>query len=793
MNENPDYWNLDESPGYLRIYNSNAGTGYQNLLLRTVGMGFGVDIEANGAVTIKQVGGWGVQNAWAEGNVFSNNSREGLIVFSNGPVSVAFFQAKDNGFGGIYIDASHGSGAVMVSGMNNNWQNLVGNNHDGLVVLAKGNITISKVQGSNNGVTGGGFDNSNGTGNVTLTDAWFDGNGWYGLAVNTNGAVSWTNGSASGNFKYGANIIDLGLGKAVTIKNVTANNNGETGIYVESKGVVTITESEGNNNSANYYTIDYGEWWSDNLNYDQVWFFNGEQDDHVFIELFSSGRFTPSMGIYDPEGNLVDWIDGTSGSVSYDFTLPADGQYEIHVGTDNNDCNCWRYDLKLYEGTVPDPWTSISNSANGFYVDNHNGTGAVTITNTYNRWNGNNSGSNIYILSSGAVTLTGMDLNDGARGLFINNTFAVSGAPGVTLTKVNAYNNNWNALEIQSKGAVVVKTADLSGNWGAGYNVVNTYGATSSPMTFTDVNVNSSNDQGLYLRSNGAVTLTNVTSNGNLNTGIDIITPGAVKITNGGANGNRSDGISIVAGGAISLTNIYTGDNGQRDGDGNPLMDAYGIYLENTNLLGIAPVTLTNLTSSHNTLDGLYIDTTGAVTINTLTTNDNTDWGLRLDQTDAPDSLKPITLNLATAINNGMDGIYVDARGSITANTFVAHFNHSGSGVFFDNRSGTGSVTVLNTLGKKLNLTVANGSSGVAIYSNGAVTITQLESLSNTVDGLDVDNSTSTALVKPVVNLSNIITRYNTQVGIYVHSLGVTTISNSWSISNSWDGIKSGS
>jgi hypothetical protein len=297
-------------------------------------------------------------------------------------------------------------------------------------------------------------------------------------------------------------------------------------------------------------------------------------------------------------------------------------------------------------------------------------------------------------------------------------------------------------------------------------------------------------ETGVHLRSDGAVTLTNVSSNGNGNQGFDIITPGAVKFTNGGANGNSHDGIGIEAGGAISLTNIYTGGNGWRDEFGNPDTDGNGIALTSTNALGTAPITITNVTSNHNTLNGVYIDTLGAVTVNTLKVENNTNYGLFLDQTDAPDSLKAITLNLVTASNNGMDGIKVNAKGGITANTFVAHFNRSGSGVVLDNTSGTGSVTLLNTLGNKLNITVANSSSGVAIYSNGAVTINQLESLSNGVDGLDVDNSTSTALVKPAVNLSNIITRYNNQVGIYVHSLGVTTISNSWSISNGWDGIK---
>ncbi len=41
VNENPEYWNLTDTFGYLRIYNNNGQTGSQNMLLRTVGSGYG--------------------------------------------------------------------------------------------------------------------------------------------------------------------------------------------------------------------------------------------------------------------------------------------------------------------------------------------------------------------------------------------------------------------------------------------------------------------------------------------------------------------------------------------------------------------------------------------------------------------------------------------------------------------------------------------------------------------------------------------------------------------------------
>jgi putative surface-exposed virulence protein len=822
INENSNYWNLDEHPGFLRIYNSTAQTGGQNLLLRTAGVGYGVDIDAKGAVTIKQVGGWGVQDGWAEGNVFSNNSEEGLNILSNGAVNVAFFQVQNNRpSGGVFIDARNGNGAVTITGMNNNWQNLANNQADGLLIIAKGNITISNIQAFGNGRFGTNLSNSLGTGNVTLNDAWFDNNAVDGLAIVTNGTVTWKNGSANGNNSAGAEIFLLGAGKSLTISNVNASDNHDTGIYVESRGAVTLTEVETNNNSVDNSFIFYGDWWTDNLNPNQVWYFNGLEDDLVSLELFSD-RFTPSIWIYAPDGSMVDWIDGSAGEVYYDFYLPMDGKYEVHVGTDNPGCACWGYGFKLYSDSVPEPLgVTKQRLINGIYVDNTGGAGAVSITNTYNRWIANNSGTDVVVLSNGAVTVKGMDLNDsGAGGLLVNNSSVVTGAPGVTLTNVNFYNNNGDSAWIRTKGPVTVMNSDQSGNWGYGFDIDNTIGTALSLITMTNVSLNNegSVETGVYLRSDGGVTLTNVTSSRNGNNGFDIIATGAVKFTLVGSlenNGygaivttpstftiagsptgstwftnNSGTGLYVVSGGAISLTKVFAGNSGGRDEiTGDPITYANGIYLVSTNAAGTSPITLNDVTSTYNTLDGLYIDTNGAVSVNTITTNDNDDRGLYLDQTGAPDSLKPITLNLVTAINNGMDGIYVIARGSITANTFTAHLNHSGSGVLFDNTYGTGSVTVLNTLGNKFNVTVGNGSSGVAIYSKGAVTITQLESLGNTVDGLDVDNSTSSALVKPTVSLSNIINHNNIQAGIFVKSNGVTTIHNSLSTSNGWDGI----
>ncbi len=740
-----------------------------------------------------------------------------MFIGTNGPVTVDFFQARDNGGFGIEVFSTGGTGAVTIKGTNNLDRNLSYNGR-GMRITARGNITLTNIDTSENGEYGASLVNNTGTGTVTLTNAYFDWNE-YGLDVLTTGAVTWKNGSANDNFLYGVLINNEGVltGKPVTLTNVYASSNGLTGLSIFSKGIVTLTDTEANNNSANYFIVAYGERWLDNLNDDQVWIFNGTNGDHVTVQI-NTPNFNPWIYITDPNGNFVDSADGIDGSLSLTIDLPMNGEYMIHVGTDQY----WPmngYELSLYEGSVPFLWAVKESAANGIYIDNHSGVNAgVTITNnSYNRWNSNNSGANVVVLSSGAVAVTRMDLNESRQGgLIVNNTFSTT-SPGVTLTNINFYSNDLTAVQIYTKGAVIVKGADIGGNAEGGYYIVNNSGTALSPITFIDVRVNNygSTGVGVFLRSRGAITFTNVESNGNGGDGVDIQTLGAVTFTNVSAwnndgygvnvvtpgaftlnkpavgsnrfSNNESTGLVVYAGGKVALTNIEAFDNGWRDEFGDPVTYAEGISINNTNTVGTSPITLTNAETSGNTMQGTRIITSGPVTINTLTANNNSGNGLFIDQSSAPGSLFPIILNNIKANYNGFDGMYIFGKGAITVNKFEVNLN-TGNGANLLNNfgSGTAGVTILNSLG--YNIAVANGGSGVNIESFGAVTVTGLETIYNSVDGLDVRNNFSS--ITPLVTLNSVISRENSQVGIFVDSKGIVTINNSWSASNHWDGIQ---
>ena len=690
------------------------------------------------------------------------------------------------------------------------------------------------MQANRNSDYGAHLANDKGAGSVTLTDASFDRNGDTGLVILTTGAITWENGSANENGGFGADLSNSdGIGKAVSITNVTASWNNSTGLYILSNGVVTVTDSQADTNSLNYYDIQDADYWIDNLSNDQVWFYDGTSGEKVTIQV-DSLRVTPKITVTF-SGNEVTLTSDVPGE--WYFTPVDTGTYQILVEAADN-WNGYEYEIKLYEGDTEPTWGDpFENPANGIYVDNRGGIGGVTISNAYSRWNSNNSGTDVVIHSQGAVTLKNMDLNDsGEGGLWVDNTKDGAGASSVTLTNVNFNVNDGDAAYILTEGAVTVNSSNSGSNMGGGFYVDNTHESAISPITFTNVSVDGYFGRdlgftypGIYLRSNGAVTFTNVNSSQFGGNGIDIDADGAVKFTEVGAdsnlgygarvitlstftivgsptgfswfNNNLLDGLDVDAVGAISITKVYAGNNGFDRDTGDYAESAIGIRLISSNMFGTAPISLTNVTSNHNTADGLRIETLGAVTINTLTMNDNINYGISIDQSNALDSSKAITLNLVTVNNNGFDssytngwdGLYVLAKGSITVNTLIA-LNNAATGAVLINDDGTGAVTMLNTLGNKYNVVVGNGRgyngdqshTGLFIRSKGAVTINQLETIFNTGDGLDVYNENAT--LKPAVKLTNVISRGNL-VGMFVRSTGVVTIDKSWATDNGQDGI----
>ena len=217
-------------------------------------------------------------------NVFTHNGSTGLSAISSGIATLSNVTASYNGTS----HGSAGSGAYVVNCLYNTFSpqcenvsvphavtlkginNFNGNNIDGLVVYTLGAITASQVTASNNTHGRGAFlDNqwSYQDYNITLTgNNVFNGNGNAGLEAYSNGSIAMSSLTASGNTGGTSPVTGYDVGGAdlnnvsktttpVTITltgfNSFENNLGSgTGLYAFSDGAITISNLTANNNSS---------------------------------------------------------------------------------------------------------------------------------------------------------------------------------------------------------------------------------------------------------------------------------------------------------------------------------------------------------------------------------------------------------------------------------------------------------------------------------------------------------------------------------------------------------------
>ena len=110
-----------------------------------------------------------------------------------------------------------------------------------------------------NGGEGININNTYASGNlpVTLTNCLANGNGWSGIEIDSKGSVTLTNTGAEGNATgHGAYIVNTlsTAASGVTIKSSTTaalydfSANGGNGIFIESKGIISVGNVTANSN-----------------------------------------------------------------------------------------------------------------------------------------------------------------------------------------------------------------------------------------------------------------------------------------------------------------------------------------------------------------------------------------------------------------------------------------------------------------------------------------------------------------------------------------------------------------
>jgi hypothetical protein len=757
---------------------------------------YALDVESSKNITLTNVdvqdnttdlGGAYIDTLAGTGNVvvndstFNGNVGIGLTVYSNGTITGKNLSANNNDDGGAFLDNSFAASAKAVTLTGSN--NFKFNGLEGLYITSDGAITLSNVTAIyNSGGSGAYLDNCGGYNanefcNNTVASAVtlkgtnnFSNNGWDGLRVWTRGAITISNITANNNGTdtnrpaaddpdqydhqitgqeydaYGKGVFLNNYGglvqKAVTLTGTnTFNGNASNGLFVNASGLIKVSNLTASNNGCDLLfdtDISYcaGAYLQAYLGVTLTGFgvFEGNTENGLGVSSFFKGAVTLNSLYADGNGfNGVDIL--TVGATPVNVTINGTNFFNNNSADGLN---------VISDGMVTlNNLTANGNDADGVYVDNY--TFAVTPKGVNlkgaNVFNGNGD-TGLFVVSSGAITTYNLTANDNDYGVYLDNCLA-SGPTTcgtgftpmtITLNGMNTFNDNGQSgLEVVAWGAIKVNNLTSTFNNGAGAYLDNMWNGTTGSITVSGYGIlNKNGDSGLEAYSAGAITLANLTVNDNIGSGAEIY--------------------------------------------------------NNFNPLKPANVTLTGVNQfNDNWFSGLEIYSHGSILLNNITANENgmtgglSGYGVYVDNClyngSNCDTLtaKPITLNGVNIFNgNYDDGLYVSSLGAIKVNKVTANSN-GGDGANLENQYGfMNSAITLTGYGIFNN----NLDDGLDVLSNGALTMSNLTANFNTIDGVKLDNYSDTLTPVTVTLLGTNTFNGNQYDGLTVYSDGQITLNN---------------
>ncbi len=609
------------------VLNNNIGTAGTITLLNvtsTFNEGDGLDIYARGAITatntiVENNGDWGayINNTFAFTDQpvtlkgfqqFNDNGDKGLAIYSNGLVTLGNLAATGNGADGVWVDntTSLTSKGVTISGSNLFFQN----NSVGLIVLSKGNISLSNATSIENGGIG-----------ILLDNCFYNGTGCSGKgSINVSGVnIANQNGGVG---------IAVGSFGSITVSNLTANSNGpsDSGARLSN---LTCNFDCSVYSKAPITLLGYGTFLYNNSNA----FFS---DPGLFI--YSNGTVTTNNLTASVNGGIGALLAGNMVVVKGVNVFNYNNRFGLQViaqkgittvsnvtanGNGDDGVNILNLGLGVLLSGVNTAINSIG--SNGFYIDT---AGFATVNNITASGNGDYG---LYIEADGAITINNITANNNSNaGVFLANDISTSKPVNVTLNGFNTFSENSDGgIEIFSYGAVLINNATANNNFGYhGIYVNNQNFFIAKPVTFTGfVVANANYYDGVNILTDGLVTMSNVNASQNLDEGVNIDNSQVATRQNGVTllgssffNSNNNNGLYVTSYGTITLNNVTAIDNGY------PGVMSYGTFLNNTGGLLAKNVTLTGVNNFNLNYDqGLWIYTDGAATLNRINADHN-DW-----------------------------------------------------------------------------------------------------------------------------------------------------------------------
>ncbi len=652
--------------------------------------GQGILVNSKGNITLNAVSVWDNSSegivldnttSGATGSILMLNTLGANSIGDNGMDGLQISTFKNITLNALAVSGSGGNGiTVAVTGLNtllilNNVSSYT-NDGWGIVADVGGMITWNKggawENGQNVGLMGGGAQLGNTFSGlpkaITLKDVNFDGNlGNHGLLLKSTGPVTLTNINASSNAfaglwfnshaGFGGNVI---IQRTLTEGYNKFNLNGTVGLYIITKGSITLNRVQADENSfgnahldtcqnigtcqgrgsitINGTSIYPSEFSASGLNqglwinsYGAVKMTNifANYNDGAGIEIVYSGGPVSIMGTTNmfsynganASGGGIGLIVRTPASVSLTNVIAYqnDGEgFDIETqssaGNVTINATVANFLNPIYSnngtgiiiragGSVTIGKVDVSmNSEGGLYIYNETALLPKPVTITASRFIQNmGTYDGVYVDSIGPITITSVVSGENGRyGGSFDNSFAPTTPALVTISKSTFEGNANLGVKVKSKAVIAVSGITVWGNQAGGALFINSTSPTSAAVNVLGTNVFVDNaSEGLRIESNGLVTVAGTTASHNGLQGILILTNGAVTITGSQTNLNAWEGVLTNTAGNVILSSLVALSNG------------YSANLAGVNITSTAgKVTILNSSMIGNTAQGILVDVT---------------------------------------------------------------------------------------------------------------------------------------------------------------------------------------
>jgi putative surface-exposed virulence protein len=748
-------------------------------------------------------------NVFIQNSQFNSNSGEGLFSIQYGNVDLKNVRATGNSSAGAHIDTCNWDGVdghycqnpftgnITIS-QSTFTENLSVTSNYGLLAFAKGTINITDVLSEWNGVGGGAWgaelfnDEGSTAWAVNVTNSTFEHNTASGLYVGSRGIITVKDISANRNTNDGLylNNNDTGVLAGINVLNSAGlnnifGNNGSNGLEIHSNGPVVVNAVKAENNGESGIYVDNSTG-SGTVTIDGVT--GGVANNNIGSGIYVLSKGMITVKNMDANNNhqygyFLNNQSGTNTGVSVLVTLPR-----WYNGLTGN----WLDGLNIQsKGAVTVQKTKAnSNGYYGAHIDNSQGTGTVTITDSEFNDNSINDDTpaimeyGLFVQSKGNITLTNVKANDNGvydvsgpndvqgGGGWLDNSTATTPA-SITITKGTFDNNYGNGLNVLSKGAIAYTTGSANNNLLNAATMDNHTSAANQAVTLDSVNMygNDFGATGLVVLSKGNITLKGSEINGFLGDGVNLDNSygtGTVSVSGDSSwwryfGNNGGDGLNINSKGTVAVSYISINDN-----------DGYGAQISTNG--NTSTVTLTNIDFYNNGSYGLNVLANGNITLDNVQIAENHSYGANLDNTSGNGTVTVKSTGGREIRNNTGYGLWILSRGNITLTNIAIHDN-GGFGAWLNNSSGTTATVTINST--KYTNWSGNGSYGLQIDSPGAVIVTWVDAYHSGTYGADINNTYATGTAVPTVTITNSwFNNSQTSYGLNVNSKGNISLTN---------------